>query len=207
MAIVWETGFETGTPAEIFDTIVESGGVSIQSTYKNSGTYALQVVHQAGGSSYCRKDIDWETTVVARVYIRFDSIYTGDSVGYIRFLGGSSNAYIGIRASGDGGYLYYYDTVAGTVNSNVVAETGHWYCIDFRSNGSTSKFDWQIDGSAQTQLSNGVGDVYGLDIGVFDTVATDIQVDDVAYSLTDGDYPLGPTSTTASNVVYMIFES
>jgi hypothetical protein len=91
---------------------------------------------------------------------------------------------------------------AGTpqAGSGVTISTGVWYRFDVKydTSGATWTFDWQVDGVVQTQATEGGHSTSTgfkrLDMVVFNSAAvtTNYNVDDVAGSLTSGDYPIGP---------------
>lgn len=195
MSTIWITGFEHGTLSAsgggLFNAIT-GAGPTVQGTTKRTGNYALQVVSQAA-DSYVSKTWTGVAILTGRIYLRISPLYTADNLFYIRFYGASTNCYIGVRSSADGGWFAFYDPTSGWINSNVAPVAATWYRIDFRIDTTNKKFDWKIDGTAQNQITIGtMGNSTGIDLGVmYAGITTTIQFDDIIFTNTSGDYPIG----------------
>ena len=194
--IIWQTDFETGTPATIFNSV--NGAPTIQTTYYNSGAKAFQSVG-AATNSYGRVSYDPSKAIfIVRFYVHFSQIDADNYTNFCRIIGDTNSAYLDVFPSASGGYIAYYDAVAGDVASNVAPTTTPWYYIDLGFNRTSNKLDWAINGSEQTQLNIGTGPISAIDFGVLANVAMTIQYDDIALSVTAGDYPLGPLASEVS---------
>jgi len=191
--LVFMTGFEYGTATPsvagggLFDTVV--GAPTIQGTYKHSGDYALECA-AAGADVYVKLAPGvWPNKWVIRFYVRCSSIHAG--LNWLWRSGGVST-YFGIRAAADGGWFHLWNSTSGYVNGDVAPTAGVWYCIDMMLNGDTPAIDWQIDGAAQTPITDAAGTYWdSLDFGYFSAGTMTVQFDDIVMSTTLADYPIG----------------
>ena len=201
---VWITGFEYGLAAPVtsglglFNTVTNGAEISIQGTTKRSGDYALRVHPTsstttavgkllAGSPTYCvgRFYVNWATLPSAYTAIAYIAKSAGTLlIGYSQ----SSNAIV--AKVGDGTTI---------VGPTPVVNT--WYRIDFRMyvGGTTWTVDWAVDGANQTQAvwtSQTATDLNTKNIlfGNGDGATQDAYFDDIAVSVTSGDYPIGAGS-------------
>jgi hypothetical protein len=196
----WITGFEYGlsspvtTGAGLIDAI--TGNCTIVTTTPHTGSYHLKCTATASVLAYISRNMSAGKTFVGRFYIQLATLPTTDRIVYsittaghkIQILWDYSQTSFSIGVDG-----------ATTQLGSVTVAAGVWYCIDVKAVTSANPWlvDWQIDGSAQTQLSyaHAAEDMSVLDYGIRTTGAWTIYIDDIVHSVTSGDYPIGAGGT------------
>lgn len=174
------------------------GTVSVVTTYAHTGSKSLRV-NPAAGTAYVRlrTGIAGEQIGVCRVYVMFQSLPpTGSIAPIIDMDQATGKASVGVNGNGK----WYAWVGNGTTITDTVGPTiGVWYRVDARANlsGNPNVLDWQIDGVDKPQASSAIAaeDILGLYVGSASTTTADYYIDDVVYSLTSGDYPIGPGGT------------
>lgn len=200
---VWLTGFEHGvaTPTTngggLFNTV--TGSPSIQSTTKNTGSYALRL-NPSSAIYTVFKNLSSPTVVVGRLYFRFASWAGVDNeIVYVTVAAGVNLA-IKINATTKKLYARFWSTSSSSDHATTLA-LNTWYRLDFRFDVSTgtSKIDFQVDGVAATQytLSQSATTCSSIAIGPSNSDTMDLFIDDVVVSVTTGDYPIGAGGTEA----------
>ena len=196
--LIYCTGFEYGltAPVNLGGGLCNAiGGTPvIQNTVKRTGSYALQIDATAA-TEYFRVSVAGSPTcLVGRFYFNYHSISTtgtrvfpaetaGGLVWNFKFV--TATAKLQANISGSGAQL------SGALSADT------WYRIDFRfdCSGTTGTLDWQVDGVDQTQstktsMTPSAFIRFGLGEDTNVTTCT-MYYDDVAISITSGDYPIG----------------
>jgi len=182
-----------GTPA-FETTLVAPGGSGVSLKIACTGT-ALDAFFPGTAFS--------STIAVARFRMMIPSFTAGQDYFLGGFRSASNNVYIAIEGSSGKFALFHQLQWATRVVSNVVAVAGQWYTFDLRADYSaTPSANWRIDGATQTTLPSGSFQNSGftwtnLVLGQRAAASGDPTIktltsyyDDVAVSLTSGDYPL-----------------
>jgi ribosomal protein S19 len=207
MATVAACGFECGL-----------GSVNSTSAhhFNNNGTTATDTgtVHPGGGVTSLKVTCNGSaasaqgtffTTLVAAGNTRVVSFWLyiqtslpSANAEFFRLVKGTAtrDVMIGFEQSSSKLCIYAQTNFAGRVLGPVIAHST-WYRIDLHVNGTGQTADWQVDGSAQTQLAIGgtAGTYSYLLLG--HNASTDVAFtaytafyDDAVMSATSGDYPL-----------------
>lgn len=200
---VWLTGFEYGvaTPTTngggLFNTV--TGSPAIQSTTKNTGSYALRL-NPSSAIYTVFKNLSSPAIVVGRVYFRFSSWAGIDNeIVYVTIAAGVNLA-IKLNATTKKLFARFWSTSSSSDHATTLA-LNTWYRLDFRFDASTgtSKIDFQVDGVAATQftLSQSASTFSSIALGPSNSDSMDLFLDDVVVSVTTGDYPIGAGGTEA----------
>jgi hypothetical protein len=177
---------------------VVSGVVEISTTTVRSGLRSWRF-NTTAAKKYLRRTVTGAPNRAAfRVAIRFATrpdVYTAlvtfrTAGSYAMLAYDAASTKLCVTSQGSGG-----DKVLATN----VATTGVWYVVDFEVTMSADPwvFNWKIDGIAQTGLSPGLvpATITDFIVGVgtedLSTPTADMFADDIAYSVTGGDYPIG----------------
>ncbi len=195
----WGTaaGLATGNPGnKLFDSIVGSPAV-VATSPRSPGAFSLEVTGAATGA----RNVTWNTgtlgaggtVLVAVVHLYIATQSSGDNDAICIFPTAGSGGFIWLNssgvihagiASGDG------DQTGPTLSTNT------WYRIDLKFDVSTgqTKLDWAVDGVAQTQATKTQSATTIIEFTLGRTGGSPTftyRYDDVAVSMTSGDYPLG----------------
>lgn len=198
------TGWEHGVA-----TLVTSGGglattltgsaISVQSTVKNTGVYALRINPTA---TITRVDyaLATPTVGVGRMYIRFASFPTSNTV-FFRWQVSVGN-HFGIKFRQADSKLVARHLGVGDGNEYATAlSLNTWYRIDVKVDISTGSptVDFQVDGNAVTQsvFTQAASTFAAVGVGCSDNITMDTYYDDLVVSATSGDYPIGAGGTAA----------
>lgn len=201
MAIIWSTGFETGTLSTIFDST--SGG-EIQTTIKNSGSKA----HYAVYTYEHQHNLSTPSVVVGRFYIYFHTFPADKSLIADMYGSNYTNPRIWIDPADD-----KLSFELGTSNKSIALSVDTWYRVEFKysGTGTAHTFDGKVavgegTGTSITQCSDPQAGADTITyIRYSNTSDAEIYLDDLAISVTGTDYPLGPLSgPTATNIVWNI---
>ena len=193
--LIYDTGFEFGVATlttnggGIADAV--SGTLSIQSTTKRSGSYALKI-NPSAAAGYWRKTIASSSVIVCRFYINYTT-FPSSNIALVRFgLASGGPWYIYIDSSK---VLHAYYSGAANVTGATLSNTGQWYRIEVKLDvsGATHKFDWRVDGTDQSQATQAASATTCNSIGHGDSATGTYEAyfDDLAVSATSGDYPIG----------------
>lgn len=188
-----------GNGSPVFDTGTVASGGSTRSIKIPAAGSALDAL--LPGTSFS------SATAVVRFKVNVASFTAAQDI----FLGGirsapSNNLYVAIEGSSGKFCLFHQVSWANRVVSNVTAVAGQWYTFDISADyGASPTADWRIDGVAQTSLTsanftNSSSTWSNLTLGQRAAAGGDPTMktytayyDDVAISLTSGDYPLTHT--------------
>lgn len=207
------TGFEFGTLFESqaggtkwFDAL--SGDISIQSTTKRSGTYALKCSPTAATPAVVLLEHVALITIVGRYYIRFATLPTVDMFLAYENAGGSIRSGLSFNAA-TGKFRAFQKAGSNAATFSTdgpTAATGVWYQIDYEvkvdsaTSPDTHTINWQVDGVVQAALVTLVDAatytsfVYGNG-GSSPTSAAEFYIDDhvmVNFSVNlEPSYPIG----------------
>lgn len=199
MATLYLTGFEYGiTPTNAgLGLATGVSNVAIDSTIKHTGNYSLRCQTSAN-TSYIYWNITNSTVVIGRVYFYFDTL-PNTSLNILYFIT-NNTTYANFRYNSTSEILQCSYTGATTIDGPAVT-TGSWYCLDFQIDvsGTTHSIDWQVNESAQTQVSisgRTRTSVYRCVLGLQQTNSTaDMYYDDLVLLDGNGSYPIGPGGT------------
>jgi hypothetical protein len=190
MTTLKETGYESG--AADWDGSV--GTPAVQSSVKNSGTYAAQIDTTAA-QEYIAYTVATPSVLVARVYFRFATLPSVDASTLF-----STTITSGVRPglNFNTSTNRFYARWIGASNGNTCAvtiSTGTWYRLDLRFDFSAnpSKIDFSIEGTAATQSTYAqVATTHtAMRLGVEDVVNMNEYLDDLKITNVSGDYPIG----------------
>lgn len=197
MALIFCTGFET-RDLDPWDSVTSNRPVVTTSVKRNGGA---SLGFATLGSCRVGKDVPGTTVLVGRVAVMMQTPPAGSSANVVSVAtvaGGS----LSIRVT-TGGQLrgQSQPPSPGTNGADInfgAMTAGHWYVVDYRMDVSTTSWtlEWRVDGVAQTTstgaatASTTLTTAY-VGVSVSTITAIDQYVDDVAFSSTSGDYPIG----------------
>jgi hypothetical protein len=223
VALTFATGFEYGITPVItglaLADAVNTGGTftfAIDTSPVRTGTYSLNCAAtgtDVSNFANMRKLLGSGGIAVARIYININTLPASGESTIAQMQEGSGVSW-GLITVDSGGVLRA-KVEAGTAQTFSSVTTGVWYRLDLRydTSGATWALDWQVDGVAQTQATEGSHSAStgakSLILGVENSANTtcNVNYDDVAASITTGDYPIGagkvlyaPLNGTAAHV-------
>lgn len=204
---VWICGAECGAG-------IGSAGSHIPVTGGTAPTFSTATVHPGspGGARSVRFNpsanssrfqidtlVSTATKVgVFRCYLRFNTKPAADA--WILHFGVFISSAGGIRYKNADSTLRPCSSGADSTNG-IVITTGVWYCIDLKVNSTANPWtiDMQVDGVAVTQftLAAAAANISEIIIGTTDSITADFFMDDMIYSQTAADYPIGPGEVDA----------
>lgn len=197
----WTTNGAANT--DFSTTTVRTGAAAGRSHPSAAGTAALQWNNLTASQTY-----------VIRVFVRFATLPNAD-VNIVSFRNGTADEGVFFKVSDSKLYPGYGLSGTNTFGSGGTSvTTGQWYMIDLKvvATGNPHTIDVKVDGSALTQLTRAVA---AANYAAFycgndnsSSVTMDVFFDDLAVSVTGGDYPIGdgfvwgyvPTSDGTHNV-------
>lgn len=210
MAILNIVGWESGDSAA--ESVSTTGTVSIQSTTKRTGTYALQANPTTTATGYANvgtidstaRDVNFDVAdVYARFYFRAATLPASNSEPIFssnRSTGGAIKFELRIDSAGN--LLGYGQGTSLLATGTTVLSTGTWYRIEVRV-GTGASANWEvkingtseISGTADLRSDNNVNVRFGKTTNrngnTVDFFYDDIAVSDSAYpGASDGVYPL-----------------
>jgi hypothetical protein len=184
----WEHGHITGW------AYTATNGPAISSSVFRTGAYSARFYKTSSSTCYLQKSITTTRVFVARVYVRFDAWPNVDEIIYRTSL-----------VAGDAPALRLNVTtsqIEAMFGANVgnacatVLQLNTWYRIDlkFDVTANPSAIDFQVDGVAATQSTQAQAATYPANqyFGAYTAGTFDMFMDDLACSITAGDYPIGP---------------
>jgi hypothetical protein len=207
---VYLSGFEHGIAPTItagggltnFTNISGSSTVSISSAVKHSGAYSLrlQAAPNVNTLIFLGSGISGSTShVVAVVFVRFDTLPAGGNSNVFRLGKLDSSFFAIVRISSAG--VMSAQAGGGTSQNGptITPGDGVWHRLDLHldTSGTTWALDWQVDGNAQTQATEGghAADTNTkaavVDAGLHTSGNNDFYYDDILVSVTSSDYPIG----------------
>lgn len=196
--LIWCDGLEYGvnpttSGTGLWDEV--GGSPTASTTQKHSGSYSLKINPSAGVSYTGRY---YTAGIMVRVvYVYFVTL--PDALVDIFGCYGADGEFNAITFDDSDNKLYAASASGGTPVAGPVVTTGVWYRIDakFVFNSTTHTIDWKVDGAAQTQWSwagRTNENIIAYYQGVSGTCTTEFYLDDMAVSVTSGDFPIGPGS-------------
>lgn len=215
MATYWEHGWENNaiTVGTNCDEAMDNVGGYIPITVSDSvykGTYAMECqTDGTTGAEYIRFNNEdsanpstsgllasGQNVLVGRIHFRVESQPTAASLQLMKNWTTPFYQFNLFVTTSNGVTFHNGSTESG---SEATVTTGQWHCIDWRINASSNPitFDWQFDEVAKTQrtISDTGTRVDSFILGSVNYVSvTTVQFDEIAFSSTAGDYPLGPSS-------------
>jgi hypothetical protein len=200
-SLVFCTGFEAG----VNPTTQTSGGAggqamwntvtgapTVDSTVKRSGGWSLMCSPSNAQHRVTRNLVGSPTVVVLRFYF-YVATLPGSTQTVARIVAAAgSSAQIDLSTTGNLRARW-----TGNTNGPTHAiTTGQWYRVEMRANlagGGTKTLDWSIDGVAKTPDTIAESDSSAANwfLGNASNATYTYYFDDVAVSVTSGDYPLG----------------
>lgn len=192
------TGYEHGTSSAAGLGLVTQvdAQTTMDTAITRSGSYAMRSNSTGAGSEWEQDTPSTSTVAVARYSLYLDTLPSSNST-MIELVGGGSRA-ARLRVT-PGGVVQtdFYDGTGGqAIQSGATLQTGRWYQIDMRTDGTTTTWrtEWRIDGVAQppasfTQAAIAAFNQYDLGDGSNTTWVA--HYDDVVYSSTATDFPIG----------------
>ena len=194
------TGFEHGAVSRygggIFSAVT-GAGLSADAAVRRTGAYSFKVVGSGFEDNNASLTIGTgaPSVAVVRVYLRLASDPTADVNELLLLQSGGNDLRLGYQASTNRLTLRFANAAVTVASSAVIA--GTWYRIDLRFVANTNPHTaaWQIDGAAQTGVTDVAAGATTISIIRFgSTVAADrftANYDDVVISETAADYPIG----------------
>lgn len=197
------TGFEHGAVSAsggalgIFSAVAGTG-LSADAAVQRTGTYSFKVTDPGPGANNATLAVGTAAPGIAvvRVYVRLASLPAAN-VNELLVLDATAgnDLRLGYQASSQRLTMRFANAAVTVASSTVTAAT--WYRLDIRliASANPRTAAWQIDGVAQTPVTNVAGaasTVRNLRLG--SAVAADAftaNYDDVVISATSGDYPIG----------------
>jgi hypothetical protein len=202
--VVVHAGFEWGTAAglttgnsgnRVFDSA--AGSYTVTPDAARSGRYGLRVGLSTSWVAWTTATVgSGRTVVVGSLYFRFPTVLPGADAVFLSLdtAAGTNVAYLKFNAAN----ARVYASAGGTEQaSSVVVAADTWYRLDFRWDISASPhvFEWQIDGSPQSQATGpGAASTFNrirFGCPTSGAALASVDFDDLLISATPGDYPLG----------------
>ena len=146
-------------------------------------------------TSKVSKELNSQAVAVFSFYYKINTLPspTGTYSFFYLFTAPSYNGAARIYQQSDGKLLM--QSGGNSQASSMAVNDNTWHRIDIKVDVSTSSWtvDWQIDGTAQTQVTNsGSGQTLNyLSLGWGDSITATCWMDDFIVSSASGDYPLG----------------
>lgn len=203
MALIWVTGFEHGRAALSTNgggmiNVATGSTISVQSTTKRTGTYALQLNKSAAADCRIEKDVAGSNVIVGAVWIRFATFpSTADDDLVYGVVSAGVNLGLKLNITTKKVYARFWGTADGST-ADLALSLDTWYRLDYKFDVSTgtSKIDFQVTpdgGSAtaatQSTLSQTATSFTNAGIGSTNTNTSNMFVDDVV--IASSGYPLG----------------
>lgn len=180
---------------------VVTGTAAIDAVVFRSGARSYKFT-SAANSAYLQKTLAATNMFVGRAYIRFNSLPTGNALISACPTAGSW-PFIAFRASdGKIGLTSAGSTMSDFVGA-VAVVAGQWYRLDWRFNLSANPWtlQLQVDGINAIQIQPAIAATtmtsfrIGSNVDTGQTPTYILNVDDIAFGVTSGDYPLGAGKT------------
>ncbi|HEX7168273.1 MAG TPA: hypothetical protein VF230_14940 [Acidimicrobiales bacterium] len=180
---IWSDGVSSG--AAVVDTAVKrSGAASIKLSPNSSPVYRGRLYN---GFGY--------PTIVMSFAMRFDTLPAADvyELAGVTTVAATAN-YVSLR------YIaatnqFSVGFPAEDVLSNINVEAGKWYTVDLKVDVGTTthRIDWRLNGVAQTGTTrtDATTSLYGAGIGTGVSGIFTANYDDIVFSTTAADYPIG----------------
>lgn len=194
--LIWCSGIEygvnpTASGAGLWDEI--GGSPTASTTVKHSGTYSLKINPSSGVAYVGRYYTAGIFVMVAYFYFSTLPNTTTDLMGVY----GNDGEFNAIIYDSSDGKFHAASSAGGSDAVGPSVSTGVWYRIDTKSvfNSTTHTVDWKVNGAAQTQFtfaSRTNENAVAYYLGSSGSCSTNYYIDDIAVSVTSGDFPIGP---------------
>lgn len=190
------SGFETGEITGTNPDFLWGSGHSIDSTTKRTGNYSMRN-NPIADQSFITQPAGGINTFVGRFYVRFDSWPTANSSIFETTGTGPSGQRFIILPTGQVELGVYENWISCDTSAGPSLTLGQWHQVDLRTtmNSTTWTIEAAIDGVEITPASCIGRPIKTIDvilIGAIGSVNVDQYTDDVAWSSTADDYPIGP---------------
>jgi hypothetical protein len=197
-AAVKVTGFEHGVVSAVglgIFSAVAGTATTADTLVARTGTYSLKVTDPVGTANNVSLAFGAPAISVVRVYVRLASLPAANVTELLKLDAAAGNDLIlGYVAATQRLSMRFGATAVVPAASAAVA--GTWYRIDMRllANTNPRTATWQIDGVAQTALTDVASAASTLTLRIGSTVVADTftaNYDDLLISATSADYPVG----------------
>lgn len=193
MALEWDDGFESGTPATVFNAL--AGTPTFVADFPASGAQAMRATP---GANYGRKDLAANAIKVVHFRLRASTFAGADFTDVVRFQNAAAtdSAAVGVANDGDR-RLFFNHTFGGTIIDTFPAITPDtYYQVKFIVDATVNPWSmsWEVNGVAQGTFApaRAATTFDRVFVGIIGGDAFDIRFDDVAvFSGSTGDYPPG----------------
>lgn len=197
-AAIKVTGFEHGAVSAVglgIFSAVAGTGTTADAVVARTGTYSLNVTDPAASANNVSLAFGAPAIAVVRVYVRLASLPAANVTELLKLDAAAGNDLILGYVAATQRFSMRFGATA-VVPAASVATAGTWYRIDMRllANVNPRTATWQIDGVAQTALTNVASVASTVTFRLGSTVAADTYTanyDDLLISATSGDYPIG----------------
>lgn len=218
--LIFAGGMEQGTAAGLatganlakyFDRVVGTTGTNVEvvGAAARSGDYGLRlsptaaIAHCGWFNNANNGILGSAGTLVGSFTFRFPSALPSGDFNIALCYGTAGGQDFFLKYLTSTGSLQAVVGSATQLGPTIAADT--WYRVDFRLvlDANPHTLDWQINGSAQTQVSHAVASENIFAAGFSTDNATQsgtMHIDDALLSLTSGDYPLGAHKVLALTV-------
>ncbi len=192
---IFTCGFECGVSGSATHIPTLGSDGSFSTSIVRSGSRSIRLNPAASTGGVVALPTTGASAVwIIRVYVYFASFPVG------------INTYIGGAGNGNGCWFKpsdskLYSSIDGTnfSSTGVTVSTGQWYRLDIRYNNSISACDIQVDGTSTTSVSTTGSTPSNVQLGTSTSRTFDIYFDDVIFSNTTADFPIG-----AGNVFHFV---
>lgn len=199
---VYITGFEYGANPTtngngLWNTVV--GSPVVDSSIKRSGGYSLKVVGPGSSACSVRKVLGGSSQIAVGsfyFYVPTGGVPSSSTI-LFGFITANAGGMSGLRITSDGKVQAQLTGSGSSVgNTDLVLDT--WHRFDLRLNLTATNWvlEWYLDGVQQTnaelpgQLTNDSVDAFRFG-STSSSSAYTVYFDDVVFSLTNADYPIG----------------
>jgi uncharacterized delta-60 repeat protein len=193
--LTWASGFEHATVSTAGGGIVnaDNGGATVDTSFARNGTYSLRVVNGGAGVDGVQVNVAG-TTLVTRFAVFFEGLPTGN----VRFANLRPNAGAPACATTfDSATSRIRFHSGGALSNGPVIEPWRWYVVEQRCviSGGNLTATTQVDGvdyGSSAPAATAATAMQDVQLGnAVDLGAYTVRFDDVAFSQTAADWPLG----------------
>jgi len=170
---------------------INGSGMSVQSSIKYSGSYALKTV-AASSYGWLTYTLSTPTHITAHVRVYFATLFS--SSGAVIYPSITAGTTISVRYNQATGYFSLYNGST-YVDTNVAPTTGTWYLIqadwDCATGTTTGKLKINGGGEYTHSISQTATTFTNINVGIGSTMTSgEVYHDDLIVSTTSGDYPI-----------------
>ena len=192
---VWFTGMEHGSTNTPY--VFSSGGIGggiMDTAVKHNGTRSLRIQKGVDSQAYMRKALSGQTQVV-HLALQLAALPSGDVTVAVLDSSIGTDLRLKYNAATQSLALQWGDETPVAATSTFAA--GTWYTLDIKATTAASPLtaDWRVDGVAQSPATSAAaatshgGLLFGSNVS--EAPGYTAYYDDVFYSKTLGDYPIG----------------